>query len=82
MTDFHDEHDRAAPEERPEEADPSPGSQETLQQPAAERAVVTHYGYDPQTFEILCRPGQRLNARKIKRLQELELYAYVVTLAE
>ncbi|HEU4744349.1 MAG TPA: hypothetical protein VFS61_03895 [Anaerolineales bacterium] len=47
-----------------------------------EQAEVTHYAYDPQTYEILCRPGQRLNEKKARRLQELKLYAYVVTLAE
>jgi hypothetical protein len=46
--------------------------------PDVEQAEVTHYAYDPQTFEILCRPGQRLSEKKAKRLQELRLYAYVV----
>ena len=50
--------------------------------PDVERAEVTHYAYDPQTYEILCRPGQRLSQKKAQRLQELELYACVVTLAE
>ena len=50
--------------------------------PDVERAEVTHYAYDPQTYEILCRPGQRLSQKKAQRLQELKLYAYVVTLAE
>jgi hypothetical protein len=45
-----------------------------------EQAVVTHYAYDPQTYEILCRPGQRLNSRKARRLQDLGLYAHVVKL--
>lgn len=43
---------------------------------------ATHYAYDPQTFEILCRPGQKLNPRKAQRLQELGLYAHVVRSAE
>ena len=48
--------------------------------PDVEQAVVTYYAYDPQTFEILCRPGQRLSQRKVLRLQELDLYVHVVTL--
>lgn len=50
--------------------------------PDVERAEVTHYAYDPQTYEILCRPGQRLSQKKAQRLQELKLYAHVVTFAE
>lgn len=50
--------------------------------PDVERAEVTHYAYDPQTYEILCRPGQRLSQKKAQRLQELNLYAHVVTFAE
>ena len=47
-----------------------------------EQAEVTHYAYDPQTYEILCRPGQRLSEKKARRLQELNLYVHVVTFAE
>ena len=47
--------------------------------PEVEQAVATHYAYDPQTYEILCRPGQRLSQKKAVRLQELNLYPYVVT---
>jgi hypothetical protein len=50
--------------------------------PDPEQAEVTHYAYDPQTYEILCRPGQRPSVRKAQRLQELGLYAHVVTFAE
>lgn len=50
--------------------------------PDAQQAEVTHYAYDPQTYEILCRPGQRLSERKAKRLQELDLYAYVIAIPE
>jgi hypothetical protein len=50
--------------------------------PEVEQAEVTHYAYDPQTYEMLCRPGQRLSQRKAERLQELKLYAHVVTFAE
>jgi len=50
--------------------------------PDVEQAEVTHYAYDPQTYEILCRPGQRLSQKKVQRLQELKLYAHVVTSAE
>lgn len=48
----------------------------------ADRARATHYVYDPETFEILCRPGQRLNQRRAQRLQELGLYPHFVTFAE
>jgi hypothetical protein len=50
--------------------------------PDVEQAEVTHYAYDPQTYEILCRPGQRLSQKKAGRLQGLNLYAHVVTFAE
>lgn len=50
--------------------------------PARDQACVTHFAFDPQTFEILCRPGQRLSQKKVQRLQELDLYAHVVTFTE
>lgn len=50
--------------------------------PAPDQAEVTHFAFDPQTFELLCRPGQRLTQKKARRLQELELYAHVVTFPE
>jgi hypothetical protein len=50
--------------------------------PEAEQAKVTHYAYDPQTYEILCRPGQRLRQKQSHRLQELQLYAHVVIFPE
>ena len=50
--------------------------------PDVEQAEVTHYAYDPQTYEILCRAGQRLSQKKAQRLQELKLYAHIVTFAE
>ena len=50
--------------------------------PNLEQAEVTHYAYDPQTYEILCRPGQRLSSKKAQRLQGLQLYAHVVQFAE
>ncbi len=50
--------------------------------PEPEQAKVTHYAYDPQTYEILCRPGQKLSQKKTRRLRELNLYAHVVTFAE
>jgi hypothetical protein len=49
--------------------------------PAHNQAEVIHFAFDPQTFEILCRPGQRLSQRTAHRLQELNLYAHVVTFA-
>lgn len=50
--------------------------------PDVEQAEVIHYAYDPQTYEVLCRPGQRLSQKKAGRLQELNLLTHVVTLAE
>ena len=50
--------------------------------PGIEQAEVTHYAYDPQTYEVLCRPGQRLSQKKAQRLHELRLYAHVVTFTE
>ena len=50
--------------------------------PDVARANVTYYAYDPASYEILCRPGQRLSQKKAQRLQELELYAHVVTFLE
>lgn len=50
--------------------------------PAHDQAQVTHFAFDPQTFEILCSPGQRLSQKRARRLQELDLYAHVVTFAE
>lgn len=50
--------------------------------PEPSQAEVTHFAYDPQTYEILCRPGQRLTQKNAQRLQELNLYPHVVTFAE
>lgn len=49
--------------------------------PAVAQAEGTRYAYDPQTYEILCRPGQRLSEKKARRLQELDLYRHVVRFA-
>jgi hypothetical protein len=72
MTTIHDENDRSTPFDGKREA----------RLPDFEQASVTHYVYDPDTYEILCRPGQRLTRKKAQRLQELSLYAHVVTSAE
>lgn len=50
--------------------------------PHIEQAVATHFAYDPETYEILCRPDQRLSEKKARRLQELSLYTHVVTFPE
>jgi len=50
--------------------------------PPWQQALVTHYAYDPQTYEILSRPGQRLTQKQAKRLQELNIYVHVVTFSE
>lgn len=39
-----------------------------------ERAVAAYYAYDPATYEILARPGQRVIPRAARRLQELGIY--------
>lgn len=65
-------------EERFEDVASSAQPQEEPELPALEQAEVTHHAYDPQTYEILCRPGQRLSPKKAKRLQELNLYAHVL----
>jgi hypothetical protein len=73
MTQVHSENNRSRPldgtADRP---------QEKAGLPSVEQAEVTHYAYDPQTYEILCRPGQQLSPKKARRLQELGLYAHVV----
>ena len=46
------------------------------------QAEVIQYAYDPQTYEVLCRPGQRLSEKRAKRLQELDLYRQVVRFAK
>jgi hypothetical protein len=50
--------------------------------PQPEQAIAAYYAYDPQTYEILCRPGQRLTQKKAQRLQELDLYIHIATFAE
>jgi hypothetical protein len=96
MTDVNDENDQSSQfevtqddldriNERVErvEGDGAPAHpQAKVRLPEVEQAEATHYAYDPQTYEVLCRPGQRLSEKKAKRLQELNLYAHVVTFAE
>jgi len=50
--------------------------------PPPERAVAAYYAYDPETFEILVQPGQRLTQRLAQRLQDLGLYDDIVTAAD
>ena len=73
------EYDQAA-EPFQREAAPRPPSKARLPEP--EKAKVIHYAYDPETYEVLCRPGQRLTEKKAQRLQELGLYEHVVVSAE
>lgn len=47
-----------------------------------EHAVVDCYAYDPTTYEILVRPGQRMTPRLAQRLQELDLYVDLVSAAD
>ena len=77
MTHIHDENDQST------QFDGTPAlPQGNTRLPDVEQAEVTHYAYDPETYQILCRPGQRLSEKKAQRLQELNLYAYVVKFAE
>ncbi|MGQ9594804.1 MAG: hypothetical protein ACUVXH_09805 [Anaerolineae bacterium] len=46
--------------------------------PPPERAVGACYAYDPETYEILLSPGQRVTDPLAQRLQELGLYDFVV----
>lgn len=50
--------------------------------PPPERAIGAYYAYDPETYEVLLQPGQRLTAGVARRLQELDLYGAVVTAAD
>jgi hypothetical protein len=68
--------------ERFESANTPTGSPSKLQPPDVAGSEVTHYAYDPETYQILCRPDQRLSQKKAQRLQDLNLYAHVVTMAK
>jgi hypothetical protein len=46
--------------------------------PPWEKAEGAYYVYDPQTFEILLRPGEPLKKKTAERLTALDLYAEVV----
>ena len=50
--------------------------------PSPEEAVVTYYAFDPQTYQILTQPGQRLSQRQAQRLQDLGLYSQIVSFAD
>jgi hypothetical protein len=76
MSQLHDENNAMQVNDTPARL------QEEDQLPDIEQAVVMYYAYDPQTYEILCRPGQRLSEKKAQRLQELNIYARVVSFAE
>jgi hypothetical protein len=76
MTHIHDENDQSAQFDAT-----SALPQGNAWLPDVQQAEVTHYAYDPETYQILCRPGQRLSEKKAQRLQELNLYAYVVKFA-
>lgn len=81
MTDIHRQNDSPNGSDIPQE-DLDRVAQPTEREGASQDLKGTHYAYDPQTYEILCRPGQRLSEKKVQRLQELNLYAHVVTFAE
>lgn len=46
--------------------------------PPWNQAVARYYSYDPTTYRILTRPGERINQRTAERLQALNLYADLV----
>jgi hypothetical protein len=75
----HEENDQAT-EPLEQEAAPRPPSPARLPEP--EKAKVIYFAYDPETYEVLCRPGQRLSPKKAQRLQDIQLYAHVVASAE
>ena len=95
MTDIHNEKDLSgqsgiARDDPDQVAEPEPSEnmstpahlQWKARMPDVEQADVIYYAYDPQTYEILCRPGQPLSQRKAERLQEFSLYAHMVRFAE
>jgi hypothetical protein len=47
--------------------------------PLWDQAIVQKYAYDPETYQILVQPGQHLTKQLAERLQELGLYADIVT---
>lgn len=50
--------------------------------PPPEKSKAKFYVYDPQTYEILCSPEQRLSPGAAKRLLELEFYNHVAAFVE
>ncbi len=46
--------------------------------PPWERAIGVYYVYDPKTYEIILKPGERLKKKIADRLKELGFYADVV----
>lgn len=47
--------------------------------PTPEKAKVKYHAYDPNTYEVLCLPGQLLEVEKANRLMDLNLYKSMVT---
>jgi hypothetical protein len=43
------------------------------------KAVGAYYVYDPNTYEIILKPGEKLKKKVAERLVELGFYADVVT---
>jgi hypothetical protein len=50
--------------------------------PKPEQAKILYYVYDPQTYEVLCCPGQDLSKKSADRLQEINVYSSVVIFRE
>ncbi|MBN2549215.1 MAG: hypothetical protein JXB15_08665 [Anaerolineales bacterium] len=50
--------------------------------PPWNKAIGAYYVYDPTTFEIILKPGERLKKKAADRLKELGFYADVVVEAE
>ena len=82
MTDDHDDLNSISGLEPLEDTAAPARAGAELGFPDADQARATHYVYDPETFEMLGRPGQRLNQRKAQRLQDLGLFEHFVTIAE
>ena len=46
--------------------------------PPWDKAVGIYYVYDPKTYEIILKPGEKLKKKDAERLMELGFYADVV----
>ena len=47
--------------------------------PTWDQAIGAYYVYDPETYEIILSPGEKLKKKVAERLEELGYYAEVIT---